>query len=67
MEEVIKMQNIKNPYALDMASRIKKTVESNDLVESTLDADDEIAQLQKMIDRSNEKVKAISLSVANAI
>jgi len=46
MEEVIRMQAVKNPIALDLASGVRKTVAHNDVVNDTLNRASELLQLQ---------------------
>ena len=55
MEEVIRMQAVKNPVALNLASEIKKTVARNDVVNDTLNRYDELVQLQNFFKRKEQK------------
>jgi len=46
-EEVIRMQAISNPIALDLSKEARKTITPNDFVRSTLSRDDELAELRE--------------------
>ena len=46
-EEVIRMQAISNPVALDLSREARKTITPNDFVRSTLSRDDELAELRE--------------------
>ena len=48
-EEVIRMQAISNPIALDLAKEVRKTVTPNDFVNSTLDREGEYEQLREQL------------------
>jgi len=56
MEEVIRMQAVKNPIALNLASEVRKTVAQNDVVNDTLHRAGELLQLQNYFRRREEKV-----------
>jgi len=56
MEEVIRMQAVKNPVALDLADGVRKTVARNDVVNDTLNRYDELLQLQNFFRRREQKV-----------
>ena len=56
MEEVIRMQAIKNPVALELADEFKKTVARNDVVNETLDRYDELLELDYFFRRREQKV-----------
>jgi hypothetical protein len=55
MEEVIRMQAVKNPVALSLASEVRKTVAQNDVVHDTLDRKGELLQLQNYFKRMAQK------------
>ena len=55
MEEVIKMQAVKNPIALDLADGVRKTVARNDVVNDTLNHQSELLQLQNYFRRKEQK------------
>ena len=55
LEEVIRMQAIKNPIALDLASGVRKTVAQNDVVNDTLNRAGELLQLQNYFRKREEK------------
>jgi len=55
LEEVIRMQAVKNPVALSLASEVKKTVARNDVVHDTLDRAGELLQLQNYFRRREQK------------
>jgi len=55
MEEVIRMQAVKNPVALDLASEVRKTVAQNDVVNDTLNRAGELLQLQNYFMRREQK------------
>ena len=59
MEEVIKMQAVKNPIALDLADGVRKTVARNDVVNDTLNRAGELLQLQNYF-RKREQKAAVS-------
>jgi len=59
LEEVIRMQDIKNPVALDLASGVRKTVAQNDVVNDTLNRAGELLQLQNYF-RKREQKAAVS-------
>jgi len=59
IEEVIRMQAIKNPIALDLADGVRKTVSRNDVVNDTLNRAGELLQLQNYF-RKREQKAAIS-------
>jgi len=58
MEEVIRMQTVKNPVALDLADGVRRTVAQNDVVNDTLDRAGELLQLQNYFRRKEQKVAA---------
>ena len=60
IEEVIKMQAVKNPIALNLASEVKKTVARNDVVHETLDRHGELLQLQNYFKRQAQKAAVTS-------
>ena len=55
LEEVIRMQAVKNPVALNLASEVKKTVARNDVVNDTLNRAGELLQLQNYFRRREQK------------
>ena len=55
-EEVIKMQAIANPTALELSEEVKKTVASSDLVSDTLNRTSELERLRKYVEQQTEKV-----------
>jgi len=55
MEEVIQMQAVKNPIALELADGVRKTVARNDVVHDTLDRAGELLQLQNYFRRKEQK------------
>ncbi|MCL2203425.1 MAG: Rpn family recombination-promoting nuclease/putative transposase [Defluviitaleaceae bacterium] len=55
MEEVIRMQAVKNPIALDLASGVRKTVAQNDVVNDTLNRAGELLQLQNYFRRREQQ------------
>ena len=55
IEEVIRMQAVRNPVALDLASEVKKTVAQNDVVNDTLNRAGELLQLQNYFRRREQK------------
>ena len=57
-EEVIRMQSITNPVALDLANEVKKAVASDDFVSETLSRKDEFEQIRDYIFRQHQKSKA---------
>jgi len=61
MEEVIKMQAVKNPIALDLADGVRKTVARNDVVNDTLNRHGELLQLQNYIKRQAQKEAVSSM------
>ena len=56
MEEVIRMQAVKNPVALDLADGVRRTVAQNDVVNDTLNRAGELLQLQNYFRRREQKV-----------
>ena len=56
MEEVIRMQAVKNPVALSLATEVKKTVARNDVVHDTLDRTGELLQLQNYFRKREQQV-----------
>jgi hypothetical protein len=69
MEEVIRMQAVQNPVALNLADEVRKTVSRNDVVNDTLDRRGELLQLQNFFNRKSkiearkeaERVKATAM------
>ena len=61
MEEVIRMQAIKNPVALDLADGVRRTVAQNDVVNDTLNRAGELLQLQNYFRRREQKSEAIGM------
>ena len=55
MEEVIRMQAIQNPIALNLADEVRKTVSRNDVVNDTLNRAGELLQLQNYFKRQARK------------
>ena len=55
MEEVIRMQAVQNPVALNLASEVKKTVARNDVVNDTLNRAGELLQLQNYFRKREQK------------
>jgi hypothetical protein len=55
MEEVIRMQAVKNPVALDLADGVRKTVSRNDVVNDTLNRQGELLQLQNYFRKREQK------------
>jgi len=55
LEEVIRMQAVKNPVALDLANGVKKTVAQNDVVNDTLNRAGELLQLQNYFRRREQQ------------
>jgi len=55
MEEVIRMQAVKNPIALDLADGVRKTVARNDVVNDTLNRQGELLQLQNYFRKREQK------------
>ena len=55
MEEVIRMQAVRNPVALDLANEVRKTVAQNDVVNDTLNRAGELLQLQNYFRRREQK------------
>ncbi|MCL2216111.1 MAG: Rpn family recombination-promoting nuclease/putative transposase [Defluviitaleaceae bacterium] len=55
MEEVIRMQAVKNPVALNLADEVRKTVARNDVVNDTLNRAGELLQLQTYFRRREQK------------
>ena len=60
MEEVIRMQAVKNPVALDLANGVKKTVARNDVVNDTLNRASELLQLQNYFMNKERKAAEIA-------
>jgi hypothetical protein len=61
MEEVIRMQAVKNPVALNLADEVRKTVARNDVVNDTLNRAGELLQLQNYFRRREQKSKATGM------
>jgi len=61
MEEVIRMQAVKNPIALDLADGVRKTVARNDVVNDTLNRQGELLQLQNYFRKREQKSKATGM------
>jgi len=61
IEEVIKMQAVKNPIALDLADGVRKTVARNDVVNDTLDRYGELLELQNYFRRREQKAAVTSM------
>ena len=61
MEEVIRMQAVKSPIALNLASEVKKTVARNDVVHDTLDRQGELLQLQNYFRKREQKSKTTGM------
>ena len=58
MKEVIRMQAVKNPVALDLADGVRRTVAQNDVVNDTLNRQGELLQLQNYFRLKEQKVAA---------
>ena len=56
MEEVIHIQAVRNPVALELAREVKKTVAPNEFVNETLNRKGELLQVQNYFKRQAEKV-----------
>ena len=54
-EEVIKMQAIDNPTALELSKEVKKTVASSSLVSDTLNRPNELERLRKYVEWQTKK------------
>ena len=70
-EEVIKMEAIANPVALELSNEVKKTVASSDLVSDTLNRTSELERLRKYMERQTKKAeeatkKAVEEAAKNA-
>ena len=67
LEEVIHMQSVKNPVALDLADGVMKTVSRNEVVNDTLDRRSELLQLQNFFMRKAQKEAALAAVSAKTI
>ena len=56
-EEVIKMQAIQNPTALELSREVRKTVAPNDFVNETLNRNNELEQLKDYFVRREQKAE----------
>ena len=54
-EEVIRMQAVANPVAINLSQEVRKTVAPNDFVAGTLDRTNELEQLREYISRRDQK------------
>jgi len=61
LEEVIRMQAVKNPIALDLASGVRNTVAQNDVVNDTLNRAGELLQLQNYFRKREQKSKTTGM------
>ena len=54
-EEVINMQTITNPTALELSKEVKKAVAPNEFINGVFNREDEMEQLRKYIERREQK------------
>ena len=60
-EEVIRMQAIANPRALELSDEVRKAVSPNEFVNDTLNRKNELEQLRDYMKRREQKVEAVGM------
>ena len=60
-EQVIRMQAVTNPIALELSNEVRKTVSSNDFVNDTLNRKTELEQLRDFMLRQTQKTAEMML------
>ena len=60
-EEVIRMQAVDNPIALELADEVRKAVAPNGFVNDTLNRKNELEQLRDYMKQREQKVEAVGM------
>ena len=60
-EEVIRMQAVANPIALELADEVRKAVAPNEFVNDALNRKNELEQLRDYMKRREQKVKSVGM------